>query len=253
MARTTLLIPALNEIEGMRQIMPKIQREWVDQILVLDGGSTDGTAEYAREHGYEVYVQKEKGIRQGYHEVLPLIRGDVLITFSPDGNCLPELIPALTRKMAEGYDMVVVSRYLPPAKSEDDDWITGFGNWLFTTTVNVLHGGNYTDAMGIYRAYRTRLIQDLELDDDRWHRTPERWLRTRISWEPMLSARAARGSFKVAEIAGDEPARQGGERKLQIIRWGLAYYFQFFRDWLLWPGEKDSAIARNAPATSFAR
>lgn len=230
----TLLIPVLNEIEGMRIIMPQVKREWVDQILVLDGGSEDGTAEYAREQGYEVHVQRERGLRQGYGEMVPLIRGDILITFSPDGNCIPDLIPALRNKMEEGYDMVVASRYLPPAKSDDDDWITAFGNWLFTATINVLHGGHYTDAMGIYRAYRTRLIQDLELDKDRWHRTPEKLLFTRISWEPLLSARAARRKLKIAEIPGDEPARFGGKRKLQIIQWGAAYYFQFIRDWLLW-------------------
>ena len=39
----TLLVPTLDEIEGMRKIMPRIQRDWCDQILVVDGGSTDGT------------------------------------------------------------------------------------------------------------------------------------------------------------------------------------------------------------------
>ncbi len=234
MTTVTLLIPVLNEIKGIQLIMPQVKREWVDQILVLDGGSEDGSAEYAREQGYEVHVQREKGIRQGYREVLPLIRGDIVITFSPDGNCLPELIPPLRKKMEGGYDMVVVSRYLPPARSYDDSWVTGFGNWLFTGTVNVLHGGHYTDAMGLYRAYRTRLIRELELDEDRWHRTPEKLLFTRISWEPLLSARAARRKLKIAEIPGDEPPRCGGKRKLQIVQWGAAYYCPFIRDWLLW-------------------
>ena len=45
----TLLIPTLNEIVGMKAIMPQIRREWVDQILILDGNSTDGTAQWARE------------------------------------------------------------------------------------------------------------------------------------------------------------------------------------------------------------
>lgn len=218
----------------MRTIMPRIKRQWVDQILVLDGGSKDGTAEYAREQGYEVYVQKEKGMRQAYHEALPLVRGDILITFSPDGNSIPELIPPLCRKMEEGHDMVIVSRYLPPARSYDDDWITAFGNWLFTATINRLHGGHYTDTMVMYRAYRTRLIHDLELDDYRWYRTPEKLLFTRISWEPLLSTRAARRRLKIAEIPGDEPRRYGGKRKLHVIQWGMAYYFQVIRDWLLW-------------------
>jgi hypothetical protein len=59
----TLLVPTLNEIVGMKAIMPLVRREWIDQILVLDGGSTDGTIEWARANGYEVHVQTEPGIR----------------------------------------------------------------------------------------------------------------------------------------------------------------------------------------------
>ncbi len=232
--KVTLLIPTLNEIIGMRKIMPKINRKWVDQILFLDGGSTDGTVEYARENGYEVYIQKDAGIRQGYNEILPLIRGDVVLTFSPDGNSIPELIPELITKMRAGYDMVIASRYLGNAKSEDDDMITAFGNWLFTKTVNWLHGGYYTDVMVIFRAYKKKLIFDLQLDQNRWHVTPEKLFGCRISWEPLLSVRAARRKLKVTEISGDEPGRFGGERKLRIWRWGAAYYFQFWRDWLIW-------------------
>lgn len=230
----SLVVPTLNEIVGMRVIMPRVRREWVDQIIVLDGGSTDGTVEYARDEGYEVHVQREPGIRFAYREVLPLVRGDVILTFSPDGNSVPELLPRLVAKMDEGYDMVIASRYKPPARSADDDRITAFGNWLFTRTVNLLHGGRYTDAMVIYRAYRTRLVRELELDDDRWYRTPEWLFRTRVSWEPLLSARAARRKLKVCEIPGDEPPRVGGTRKLQVLKWGAAYYFQFVRDFLFW-------------------
>jgi hypothetical protein len=132
--------------------------------------------------------------------------------------------------MREGYDMVIVSRYLGHARSFDDDWITTFGNLLFTKTINVLHGGRYTDAMVIYRAYRTQLIYDLELNRDEGYARAEKLFKTKISWEPLLSVRAARRNLKVAEIPGDEPVRIGGERKLQILRWGAAYYFQFFQE-----------------------
>ncbi|PKN09465.1 MAG: histidinol phosphate phosphatase [Deltaproteobacteria bacterium HGW-Deltaproteobacteria-8] len=232
--KTTLLVMTLNEIDGMKAIMPQVQRDWVDQIIVVDGGSKDGTIEWSREQGYEVFVQKQRGFRHAYEEVLPLVKGDVLLTFSPDGNSVPELIPDILQKMREGYDMVIASRYLGPAKSEDDDPITAFGNWLFTKTINVLHGGHYTDAMVIYRAYKKQMVYDLELLDEGAYRTPEKLFFTKISWEPLLSVRAAIRKLKIAEIPGDEPARIGGERKLQIIRWGAAYYFQFIRDWLLW-------------------
>lgn len=218
----------------MKAIMPQIDRSWVDQIIILDGGSVDGTIEWAREQGYFVYVQQKPGIRNAYMEVLPFVVGDVIITFSPDGNSISELLPPLIDKMREGYDMVIVSRYLGPAKSEDDDLLTGFGNWFFTRTVNLLFKANYTDVMVMYRAYKKQLIYDLELDTDKAYSTPEKLFNTRISWEPMLSARAAIRKLKIGEIAGDEPPRIGGERKLQIWRWGAAYYFQFFRDFIFW-------------------
>lgn len=232
--KTTLIILTLNEIDGMRAIMPQIDPNWYDQLIILDGGSTDGTIEYAKEQGYFVYVQKEKGIRFAYREVLPYIEGDVVMTFSPDGNSIPELLPDLITKMKEGYDMVIVSRYLGNAKSEDDDIVTGFGNWLFTNTVNFLHGGNYTDVMVLYRAYKTQMIYDLDLDKDESFALPEKMFFTRISWEPLMSVRALKRKLKVGEIPGDEPPRIGGERKLQVLRWGAAYYFQFFRELWFW-------------------
>jgi glycosyltransferase involved in cell wall biosynthesis len=232
--KTTLIVMTLNEVNGMRAIMPKIHPDWCDQIIILDGGSTDGTIEYAREQGYFVYEQKQRGIRFAYLEVLPYIEGDVVITFSPDGNSIAELLPDLIAKMKEGYDMVIVSRYLDDAKSEDDDIVTGFGNWLFTATVNLLHGGSYTDVMVMYRAYKTQLIYDLDLDKDESYALPEKLFSTIISWEPLLSARALKRKLKIGEIPGDEPPRIGGERKLQIIRWGAAYYFQFFRELWFW-------------------
>ncbi len=232
--KVTLLIPTLNEIDGMRAIMPLIKKEWCDQIIILDGKSTDGTIEYAKKQGYFVYVQKNPGIRQGYMEVLPYIEGDVILTFSPDGNSIPEIIPELIEKMKEGYDMVIVSRYLEGAKSDDDDIITGFGNWLFTKTINVLHGGHYTDAMVIYRAYKKDLIYSLDMDKDESYSTPERLFRTKIGWEPLLSVRAAKRKLKVTEIPGDEPPRIGGERKLQIIKWGGALYLQVLLEKFIW-------------------
>jgi glycosyltransferase involved in cell wall biosynthesis len=44
--KTTLLVMTLNEINGMKAIMPQIDRAWCDQIIIVDGGSTDGTIEW---------------------------------------------------------------------------------------------------------------------------------------------------------------------------------------------------------------
>lgn len=232
--KVTLLVMTLNEIQGMKVIMPQIKREWCDQIIVVDGGSTDGTPEWAMQENYEVHKQIKKGIRYGYFEVLPKVTGDIIITFSPDGNSPPEGIPKLIEKMQEGYDLVIASRYLKGAKSYDDDLITGFGNWLFTKTVNVLHRAKYTDAMVMYRAFKKQMIYDLDLDKEESYRLPEKIFRTIVSWEPLMSVRAAKRKLKIGEVPVDEPARIGGVRKLQILRWGATFYFQFFAELFQW-------------------
>lgn len=226
----TVFILTLNEIEGIQEILPRVEKLNPDQILVSDGQSTDGTIEWLRNRGTEVYVQKKKGIRHAYIEAWPLIRGDIVVTISPDGNCIPEDIPLLLEKMTEGYDMVIASRYKDGLKSEDDDAITAFGNWLFTSLINCLHGGKYSDAMTIYRAYKTSLFHELGLHLERSYDLPERLFFTKIGCEPLLSIRAAKQGKRIAEIPSLEPARLGGTRKLQVIRWGLAYMFQVFSE-----------------------
>ena len=232
--KTTLLIPVLNEIQAMKQIMPLIKNEWVDQILVIDGGSTDGSVEYVKKAGYPLYIQNKKGLRHAYMEAMSYVTGDVIITFSPDGNSIPELIPQLIEKMKEGYDMVIASRYLDGAKSYDDDLITAFGNWFFTKTVNMLHGSTYTDAMVMYRIFKKEIVYQLDLHKDTSYSTEEKLFHTIISWEPLLSVRCAKRKLKVTEIPGDEPVRIGGKRKLQIFCWGAAYYFQFIKELFYW-------------------
>ena len=213
---TTLVIPVLNEITGIKEIMPRIKKEWVDQIIFLDGGSKDGTAEYLKKHGHEVIFQKAAGIRKAFIENYENVTGDVIITFSPDGNSIPELIPALIAKIREGYDMVIVSRYLGKAKSYDDTFITGLANKIFTTTISLLFGFRYTDAMVIYRGYKKEVVKDLGILKSRSN-FYEKHIGRYVSWEPQLSIRCAKNRLKIAEIPGDEPKRIGDENNTGIL------------------------------------
>jgi hypothetical protein len=145
--------------------------------------------------------------------------GDVIIVFTPDGNSVPEAIPALVNKMKEGYDLVVASRYLGHARSQDDDAITGFGNWMFTRLMNTLFGSNYTDVLVSYRAFKVSLVKELDL--------------TR-SFHPLLEqelmVRAFKHGLKTTEIPADEPKRIGGVRKMKIVYNGCAVLYGILRE-----------------------
>ena len=200
----TLLVMALHELEGLQKIMPAIDRSRFNQVIIVDGDSRDGTVEWAIENNYEIFVQQRKGLRSAYQEVWPSIKSDYVLTFSPDGNCDPTKIDLLVNEIIDKQpDMVIGSRYLPGVSSEDDD------------------------VMVIYRGFRSDLPQELDLLSDKPYANFERFLFTRISWEPLMAARALHEKKYVTEVAAGEPPRLYGERKLQIIRWGLAYYLQF--------------------------
>ena len=207
--KVTLLLPTINEVEGMKAVLPRIERKWVDEIVVVDGGSTDGTCEYAKEEGCIVVMQKQPFLYGAYQDALEAATGDIIITFSPDGNSIPELIPLLIEKMREGYDMVIVSRYAKGVHSEDDDWLTGFGNWLFTRIINFCFGGKYTDSLVMFRAWKRSVIKLC------------RWNAGIGGIDPQLSIVCAKNRVKVGEIPGAEPKRIAGTRKMHPIKNGL--------------------------------
>lgn len=230
-----LLLPTLNEIDGMSWSVPKIDRALFHEILVVDGGSTDGTIEFAKQQGLKVVTQTGVGIADALYCGFMNTECDAIIEFTPDGNSLPEVLPAVCGKLNEGFDLVIVSRYLEGAKSEDDDVFTGFGNWLFTSTINIVFGGKYTDTLVGYRGISRQAVLRMEL-----HKMAKPFIRRIFprmnAWETASSIRAAILKLRVHEIPGDEPKRIGGVRKMSIIKNGLGTLFQIIYDFLFFKG-----------------
>ena len=233
--QVTLIIPTMNEIEGLKWFLPKVKKEWYDEMIIVDGGSTDGTIEYCEQNNYPIFVQSQKGLTMAVVEALHRSTKEIIITLSPDGNSLPELIPQLADKMREGYDMVIVSRYLGSAKSYDDDRCTAIGNKAFTVLINLLFGSKYTDSLVIFRAYRREALFAMGLERQDQENTLRKKYHLLNSWEIGSCARAAIMKLKTAEIPGDEPKRVGGNRKLNIAIHGTAALLQVIYEFILGP------------------
>lgn len=202
--KVTLFIPTFNEINGIRAVMPRIRPEWVDEIIVVDNHSTDGSREYFEERGIRVITQNMRGTLGAWWEGFEAATGDVIIPFSPDNNSVPEVIPQLIEKIGGGYDMVIASRYAKGATSDDDTAISSLGNRVITFLVNILFRAHYTDTLVMYRAFRKDILKRIDFRKD----TGVEFNQRQVTMFEILSAiRCARYGLKVAEIPGNEPAR----------------------------------------------
>lgn len=218
--KISLLILVLNEIDGLKEIIPKIDLKLFNSIIFVDGGSTDGSIEWLNQNKFKIVHQKEKGLGNAYLDGLKEINDDFVITFSPDGNSDPSRLKKMVEIInTEEFDILICSRYLRWAKSDDDNLITSFGNWLFTKTFNILYRQNITDYLVLYRAFKKSIVNELNVNE------------LSIAWQSQLICRAAKANKKILEIPGTEPKRIGGETKVSVIGNGFAELFMVFKEY----------------------
>lgn len=222
----TLVVLTLNEIDGLTAVFPKLPTHCLDEILVVDGGSTDGTLEFFASRGVRVIRQERRGRGEAFRLAAEHARNDCLVFFSPDGNEDPDDIPRLIEGIAAGYDMVIASRFMRGARSEDDDKFLfasrRWGNLLFTWLVNVLcrERVRITDTINGYRAITRSAFARLTPDADGY------------AIEFQMSIRALQLGLRVLEIPTQEAPRIGrGVSKLNAIPVGLKFCSLLMREW----------------------
>jgi len=234
MEYVSLVVPVLNEINGLKTIMPQIKKEWVDQVIILDGNSNDGSIEWCKQQGYEIFTQNKAGMWEAYRELYMsgMIKGDIVITFSPDGNSIPESIPQLISKVKTGYAMVIGSRYLDGHESPDDTFLTKIGNKVFTKMCDWVCGYNYTDALVMLRAYRKDIIYKLGfLDEPNWLQRQLIKMSPLYGWESSLSIRAKKRGYLVSELYAIEPKAFRKRRQSTLVH-GFVIGTQILHEWM---------------------
>ena len=226
MTGVTLAVLTLNEIEGLRQVFPKIPTHCVDEILAVDGGSSDGTLEFFATRGIRTIRQEKRGRGEAFRLAAREARTDWLVFFSPDGNEDPDDIPRLVQGLADGYDMVIASRFMLGGRSEDDDkWLLAsrrWGNLTFTWLANALWGGprRITDTINGFRGITREVFHRLSPDAEGY------------AIELQMSIRALQLGLKVLEIPTTESPRVGhGVSKLNAIPVGFQFLALMLREW----------------------
>ncbi len=186
----SLIIPALNEESSIKHVINAIPRGSVSEIIVVDNGSTDRTADIAWDCGARVISQRERGYGaaclSGIAEISP---GCGIVAFvDADFSDFPEDLEKLLQPLYEDKaDMVIGTRTMT---SESRAALTPqqrYGNWLATTLVKAFFGHKYTD-LGPFRAIRRDALEQLGMIDRNY------------GWTIEMQIKAARQKLRIAEV-----------------------------------------------------
>ena len=197
-----LLIPALNESEVIGRVLEAVPRGLFAQIVVVDNGSTDETAERARQAGAEVLSEPVRGYGRacltGLRHLHPEI--DAVVFMDADFSDDPSEAATLLETLSQGYDMVIGSR-VARAQAEALTPHQRFGNWLATRLILWRWGVSFTD-LGPFRAIRRSALEALQMRDENY------------GWTVEMQAQAARLRLSCTEIEVSYRPRAGGRSKV---------------------------------------
>lgn len=168
--RIGVIIPAYNEAGRLGELLPRIPRDLVDAVMVVDDASTDGTADAAREQGAHVISKRVRGgpgpaIRDALDELRAAQAVDVVAVMAANGKHDPAQIVELVRPLVtEGLDLVRGSRFLDGGSLVNMPWHRLLMIRLFTLLTTLAVRQRVTDATGGFQAYRLRILDDASID-----------------------------------------------------------------------------------------
>ena len=220
--KISVVVPVFNEASTIAEVLRRIRETPYDkEILVVDDGSTDGTAEtlaaiadpQLRILRHDRNRGKGAALRTAFREV----RGEVVIIQDSDLEYDPRDYPKLLRPIEEGKaDVVFGSRFIGEPHRVMFFWHY-VGNRILTTLSNMFTNLNLTDMETGYKAFRASILEEIRIRSDRF------------GFEPEFTAKVARGGYRIYETAISYSGRGYEEGKKITWRDGLAAVWYIFR------------------------
>lgn len=210
----TTIIRTLNEAGSIETVLRSIPPELFPGVLVVDGGSTDGTPDIARACGARVIRQSGEGLGDAILSGIRAADSDRVLMMCGDGSYSGEALPRLIAELDRGYDVVVASRYsdgpedagmFSPRRrstSEDDTLVRAFGNRMFTSLCRLLFGLPIHDVLNGVKGFRRKVYDGVERAD------------AGFDLEMLVIARE-RG-YRMTDIPIVEKPRMAGESKVKV-------------------------------------
>ncbi len=211
----SIIIPTLNEEESIGFVLSSIPQALADEIVVVDGGSTDQTVAIAEAAGARVFAEPRRGYGRACATGVEEAIGDIIVFLDADGADDPANVAALVVPIqTRNADMVLGSRLSGMIEPRAMPWQQYFGNWLSARLIHWIYGLPITDLSPL-RAVRKSMLVELGMTEMTY------------GWPTEMIVKAARARWLIEEIPVNYRKRYGGQSKISGTLRGtiLAAYF----------------------------
>jgi glycosyltransferase involved in cell wall biosynthesis len=205
----SLVIPTLNEEKNVGWVLDRLPSD-VDEVIIVDGRSTDGTIAAALRARPDAVIVEEplpgKGaaLRAGFARAT----GDFVVMIDADGSMHPSEIARYVESLESGNDLVKGSRFVDSGGTTDISRLRMLGNFGLLQLANLLYSSDFTELCYGFMAFRRNVLSRMRLDAPGFE------------IETQMVVHAVRAGLKVAEVPSFEAERRNGETHLRTFRDG---------------------------------
>jgi glycosyltransferase involved in cell wall biosynthesis len=203
-AIVSVVIPCLNEEGPIAGVVREVLDQRVEEVIVVDNGSTDATAVRARAAGARVVSEPRRGYGRACAAGVAAVRpdADIVCFLDGDGSDIPAFLPDIVGPVARGEaDFVMGSRLRgrrEPGSMTPQQLVAG---WLAGLLMRAVYGARFTD-MSPFRAMRADTLRGLGMRE------------VTYGWNLEMQMRVAAAGLRILEIPVDHRCRQGGVSKV---------------------------------------
>lgn len=204
MSYVSVIIAALNEEAAIAKVIDSVPKDLADEIVVVDNGSKDRTAEVATAAGARVVKESIPGYGRAFRAGLRAISPEceIVVFLDGDGSDYPEMMDRLVKPISEGTaDFVIGSRTRGSREPGSMNFHQVIAGYMIGFILRMLYGVHSTD-MGPFRAIRRDTLDGLNLREETY------------GWPLEMQMRAARARVRTMEVPVDYRRRAGGHSKI---------------------------------------
>ena len=214
-----VLVPTLEEAETIGDVVAGLRGEGFDRVLVIDGGSTDGTRELAREAGARVIEQSGSGKGQAVREAIEEhIEAPYVLMVDGDGTYRPEDAHAMLEPLFSGEADHVVGDRFADMRTGAMTRLNRIGNWAINRSFAAIHGQSYGDILSGYRAFTRQSFREMNVTADGF------------GIETQLAVECAKRGLEVAVVPITYLSRpDGSNTNLHPVRDGGIIFLELYR------------------------